>query len=63
MITAGTYTGVIQFFDVDTGKMIESFTRLHDNLSDIAFVSAGEVLVSRSLDGSILLWDVKGVVK
>ena len=57
LLVGGRVDGVINVWDVTTGKRIKTFNGHVNHVTYLKFSSDGQTLVSSGIDGTTLLWD------
>jgi WD40 repeat protein len=56
LAAAGYYKGVVQVFEITSGKEIARF-RPHDSAASLAFADDGAALITGGEDSTLLVWD------
>ena len=59
MIAAGSLYGIIELWDIKSGKLLKTLRGYKDIIQDIAFSPNGKMIAAGSLYGIIELWDIK----
>lgn len=57
-VAVGLFSGPVRLIDAQTGEVTGDDLRVATRVSDMAFEEDGEVLVTVSEDGSLIMWDV-----
>ena len=57
-LASGKLFGIVQLWDVATGKLIHTFIGHRGPVNTVSFSPDSRTLASGSTDGTILLWDM-----
>ncbi len=63
LLATGSSNGIVRLWDVSTGQRVHTFDAHPGGVAALAFATRGSTLVTAGEDGSVLVWDLPGLLE